>query len=96
LRDGVMPAFPTPPWPDRPDGDRPGAPPTDRAAVPDLSQRELEVLRRLAAGRSTARLAADLSLSTNTVRGHVRTLQRKLAAPDRHGIVSRARQLGLL
>jgi DNA-binding CsgD family transcriptional regulator len=41
-------------------------------------------------------MAATLALSTNTVRGHVRTLQRKLTAPDRDGIVGRARELGLL
>jgi DNA-binding CsgD family transcriptional regulator len=41
-------------------------------------------------------LAAALALSTNTVRVHVRTLQRKLTAPDRDGIVGRARELGLL
>jgi DNA-binding CsgD family transcriptional regulator len=41
-------------------------------------------------------MAAALALSTNTVRGHVRTLQRKLTAPDREGVVGRARELGLL
>jgi DNA-binding CsgD family transcriptional regulator len=58
--------------------------------------RELEVLHRLAAGWSTTRLAGDLALSRNTVRGHVRTLRDKLAAPDRDGILARARDLGLL
>jgi DNA-binding CsgD family transcriptional regulator len=37
-------------------------------------------------------MAATLALSTNTVRGHVRTLQRKLTAPDRDGVVDRARE----
>jgi hypothetical protein len=39
-------------------------------------------------------MAAALALSTNTVRGHVRTLQRKLTAPGRRGIVGGARELG--
>ena len=65
-------------------------------AVPDLSRRELEVLLQLAGGRSTTQMAAALAVSVNTVRGHVRTLQAKLAAPDRNGVVGRARELGLL
>jgi DNA-binding CsgD family transcriptional regulator len=52
----------------------------------------------LAAGvaGSTAQMTTALTLSANTVRGHVRTLRRKLAAPDRDGLVDRARTLGLL
>lgn len=41
-------------------------------------------------------MAVALAVSANTVRGHVRTLQRKLAAPDRDGIAGRAGELGLL
>jgi DNA-binding CsgD family transcriptional regulator len=41
-------------------------------------------------------MAAALSLLVNTVRGHVRTLKGKLTAPDRDGILGRARELGLL
>ena len=96
LNDGVMPAVPTAPQHARHDGDRRGAPSAERVAVPGLSLREREVLHRLAGGQSTGRMAAALALSTNTVRGHVRTLQRKLPAPDRDGIVGRARELGLL
>jgi ATP/maltotriose-dependent transcriptional regulator MalT len=96
LHDGVTPAVPTPRQPAPLDGRRPGAPQTGRPAGTFLSVRELEVLRRLAAGWSTTRLAGDLALSRNTVRGHVRTLRDKLAAPDRDGIVARARDLGLL
>src|SRR4051812_17749233 len=51
---------------------------------------------RLATGRSNTQLAGDLAVSTNTVRGHVRTLQRRLTAPTRNGIIGRARELGLL
>jgi LuxR family transcriptional regulator, maltose regulon positive regulatory protein len=68
----------------------------DRPAVPHLSPREREILHQLAAGRSTTHMAAALAVSGNTVRGHVRTLQRKLAAPDRDGLAGRARELGLL
>jgi len=96
LRDGVRPAVPGSPQPVRPDGLRPGASTMDGASAPYLSPRELQVLRRLAGRRSTTQIATGLALSTNTVRGHVRTVQRKLAAPDRDGIVRRARELGLL
>jgi LuxR family maltose regulon positive regulatory protein len=96
LRDGVQPAVPAPRHPARADRRRPGAPPMDRPAVPHLSPREREILHQLAAGRSTTHMAAALAVSGNTVRGHVRTLQRKLAAPDRDGLAGRARELGLL
>jgi LuxR family transcriptional regulator, maltose regulon positive regulatory protein len=96
LNDGVTPAVPAPPQRARVDTSRPGAPLRGRVAVPDLSPREREVLHQLAGGRSTTQMATGLAVSTNTVRGHVRTLQRKLAAPDRAGIVARARELDLL
>jgi LuxR family transcriptional regulator, maltose regulon positive regulatory protein len=96
LRDGVQPAVAAPRHPARADRRRPGAPPMDRPAVPHLSPREREILHQLAAGRSTTHMAAALAVSGNTVRGHVRTLQRKLAAPDRDGLAGRARELGLL
>ncbi|MBB3082724.1 LuxR C-terminal-related transcriptional regulator [Geodermatophilus sabuli] len=96
LNDGVMLAVPTAPPRAHPDGRGPRARPGAQVAVPDLSPREREVLHRLAGGDSTSRIATALALSTNTVRGHVRTLQRKLTSPDREGIIGRARELGLL
>jgi two-component system nitrate/nitrite response regulator NarL len=48
-----------------------------------LSQREREVLRAIVDGRSTKRIAADLGLSTNTVRTHVQKILRKLDAHSR-------------
>ena len=61
-----------------------------------LSGRELEVLAHLAQRRSTARTAAALGISVNTVRTHVRTLMRKLAVDDRGELVRRARELRIL
>ncbi|MGY1831920.1 response regulator transcription factor [Geodermatophilus sp. SYSU D01180] len=70
---------------------------TDAAPVPPLlSPRELEVLRRLGEAQSTRQIAAGLVISTNTVRGHVRTLVRKLAATGRADVVRRAREQGFL
>ena len=96
LNDGVTPAVPTPRQPAEFDGRGPGAPPRNRVAVPELSPRQREVLHQLAGRRSTTQMATALAVSANTVRGHVRTLQRKLTAPDRDSIVGRARELGLL
>ncbi|MBB3085105.1 hypothetical protein [Geodermatophilus sabuli] len=70
---------------------RPGGPPP-RGGGPAAQPPEL---RRFLL-RSTAQMTTALALSANTVRGHVRTLQRTLAAPDRDGLVGRARGLGLL
>lgn len=50
-----------------------------RGARPlDLTRREREVLGLLAGGRRTTEVALDLSLSRETVRGHVKSVLRKL------------------
>jgi len=61
-----------------------------------LTGRDLEALRHLAAGRSTAGIAAAMSISTNTVRTRIRRLQTVLGAPARDQVVPRARTLGVL
>jgi DNA-binding NarL/FixJ family response regulator len=43
-----------------------------------LTPRQTEVLRLLEQGRSTKQIAADLHLSTETVRNHIRHLLRAL------------------
>ncbi len=48
-----------------------------------LSQRELEVLRRLAAGADTRDVAAQLGISQTTVRNHTQSLLRKLGVHSR-------------
>jgi LuxR family maltose regulon positive regulatory protein len=96
LRDGVAPAVPTSRHRAPQDGDRGAAAPRDGFTAPDLSAREIDVLHLLVGGRSTTQIATAVALSGNTVRGHVQTLQRKLTAPDRDGIVARARELRLL
>jgi DNA-binding CsgD family transcriptional regulator len=64
--------------------------------VPVLSARELEALRQLAQGRSTAQIAEAMSISSNTVRDRIRALRAKLDVPARQQVVPRARDLGLL
>jgi DNA-binding CsgD family transcriptional regulator len=64
--------------------------------TPALTARDLEALRHLAVGRSTAQIAVAMSISTNTVRTRIRRIQDKLAISDRDRVVDAARSLGLL
>ena len=63
---------------------------------PVLSAREVQALRLLAEGRSTAQIAAAMSISSNTVRARIHSLRTKLDVTDRRRVVPRARELGLL
>jgi PAS domain S-box-containing protein len=56
-----------------------------------LTPRQAEVLRLLERGRSTAQIAAELHLSTETVRNHVRGLLHALGASSRLEAVAVAR-----
>ncbi len=51
---------------------------TTTAPHPHLTPRQVEVLRLLEQGRSTKQIAAELHLSTETVRNHIRHLLRAL------------------
>ncbi len=53
------------------------------APVPELSPREVEVLRLLAAGRENPEIAASLYISTSTVKTHISTILRKLGVDNR-------------
>jgi len=74
------------------------------AAAPGLTQpltepltdRELEVLRLLAAGRSNQQIARGLFLALDTVKKHVTHILGKLGAANRTEAAARARQLGLI
>ena len=64
--------------------------------VERLSERELEVLRHVSALLSTAEIATEMYISVNTVKTHLKSIYRKLAATHRGEAVRRARQLELL
>ncbi|MEV0209480.1 LuxR C-terminal-related transcriptional regulator [Streptomyces sp. NPDC050788] len=68
----------------------------DRPPVEQLSAREYDVLRRLAQMMTTEEIAADLYLSVNTVKTHLKGVYRKLAVTRRSAAVRRARELELL
>ncbi|MGQ4359654.1 LuxR C-terminal-related transcriptional regulator [Streptomyces sp. SAS_272] len=77
----------------------PGAPPSDGGPPPpveELSGRERDVLRRLALTMSTEEIAADLYVSVNTVKTHLKSAYRKLSVNRRNEAVRRARELDLL
>lgn len=69
--------------------------PKAKAAL-GLSERELEVLHELAAGRSNKEIAARLHVSPNTVKTHVARLFEKLGARRRTEAIRRARELGIV
>ncbi|MFI6655442.1 LuxR C-terminal-related transcriptional regulator [Streptomyces sp. NPDC050523] len=64
--------------------------------VEELSARELDVLQRLAQMMSTQEIAADLFVSVNTVKTHLKSLYRKLGVNRRSDAVHRARDMRLL
>ena len=61
------------------------------APPPHLTPRQVEVLRLLEQGRSTKQIAADLHLSIETVRNHIRRLFRALGVNSRLEAVAAAR-----
>src|SRR4051794_24463373 len=68
-----------------------GRPDTNPAPHPRLTPRQVEVLRLLEQGRSTQQIAAELHLSTETVRNHLRRLFRALGVHSRLEAVAAAR-----
>jgi LuxR family maltose regulon positive regulatory protein len=66
------------------------------AADPDLSERELAILRLLAGELSQREIGSQLYVSFNTVKSHTRSIFRKLGVTTRAGAVDRGRELGLL
>ncbi|MFG2294425.1 LuxR C-terminal-related transcriptional regulator [Streptomyces sp. NPDC048603] len=75
------------------------AAPPDRAGpavVEALSPREREVLAKVARMMSTEEIAAELQLSVNTVKTHLRGIYRKLCVSRRRDAVERARELHIL
>jgi LuxR family maltose regulon positive regulatory protein len=76
-------------------------PPRQAAAAPPglaepLTDRELDVLRLIAAGKSNQRIAHDLVVALDTVKTHVTHILGKLGAANRTEAAARARQLGLI
>jgi DNA-binding NarL/FixJ family response regulator len=74
-------------------GDVAGEPPRRRV---ELTERELQVLRGMADGKSNAEIGRELFVSEDTVKTHARRLFRKLGARDRAHAVAAAFRAGLV
>lgn len=61
-----------------------------------LSEREVEVLKCLARGQTTAQIAGVLFISENTVKTHIRHILEKMEVNNRAEAVARAAQMDLL
>jgi DNA-binding CsgD family transcriptional regulator len=77
------------------------ADPTEEAPMPSIdtvhvTPRQMDVLRHLAQGHSTAIIAEKLGIATETVRNHVRAIISRLGVHTRLEAVLRAHELGLL
>lgn len=74
-----------------------GAPPPPRPKLPaDLTERELDVLRRLAAGQTKRAIAAELVLSPSTVHTHTVHIYAKCGVQTRAGLAMFAIRHGLV
>ena len=80
-----------------PAADEPGAPPPAQVLTRyGLTDRELTVLRLLAAGRTNPQIGAELYISTSTASVHVSNILRKLGVPGRVQAAALAERAGLL
>ena len=68
----------------------------EHAADDLLTSREVEVLRLIAAGKANKLVASDLSITEETVKGHVKNILSKLGASDRTHAVTIALKRGII
>ena len=68
----------------------------EHATDDDLSHRELDVLKLVASGNANKMIAAHLSITEETVKGHVKNILAKLAANDRTHAVTIGLKRGLI
>lgn len=68
----------------------------ERIAGNELTPREVEVLRLIAAGNTNKEIATSLAITEGTVKGHVNNILSKLAVSDRTQAVTTAIQRGIV
>lgn len=74
---------------------RPRSGPGGTSAVRPLSERETEVVRAIALGRTNLEIGAEMFISLSTVKGHVATVQAKLGLRNRVEIAAWAWENGV-
>lgn len=70
--------------------------PAARRPIPDLTERELQVLQGMTEGKSNGEIGRSLYLSEDTVKTHARRLFRKLGVGDRAQAVALGFRNGLV
>jgi DNA-binding NarL/FixJ family response regulator len=73
-----------------------GAKLAERMTNPQLSDRELEVVRLMVAGKSTQEISAALSIAESTVKFHVNNILSKLGVSDRTQAIVVALKRGIV
>jgi two-component system NarL family response regulator len=68
----------------------------ERMGGPALTTREVEVLKRIVAGRSNKEIASDLFISEATVKTHVNSILGKMGVTDRTQAATSALQRGIV
>ena len=68
----------------------------ERPPASELTDRELQILTRLATGKSNKEIADALEISETTVKGHVSNILVKLGAGDRTEAVITALKRGII
>jgi two-component system NarL family response regulator len=69
---------------------------TESLGHPELSPRELQVLRQLAAGNSNKEIGQMLQITEHTVKAHVKAILLKLGAVGRTEAIAIAMKRGLI
>ena len=69
---------------------------TERLNNPELSARELEVLRLIVAGKSNSEIGTTLYITEGTVKTHVKTILKKLGVSDRTSAATTALKRGVV
>lgn len=68
---------------------------TSGELIEPLSDRELDIAQHLFQDKTVGQIAAELYISANTVKTHVRSIYRKVSASNRKEAIKRVHELGL-
>lgn len=75
---------------------RSGVVPSRASSGPRLTERQSDILTRVATGKTNKEIARDLSLSPATVKAHIAAVILALEASNRTDAIYKAREIGLI